>query len=254
MKRLLALTLALAALTGARAADAKSGAKPELHGVIITASSQRFLLATPGTDHSTWVAVGDEFGPWKLSEYNAKDGILVLKQADGSETDLSLASTNIKAGEEAKASVEDAQRMFEHMHFADMIGKVIDNQKKLVGGQFSQGLKRIQGDATPEEMAAFQQQLADTMWNYVDVKKIQEAAAQVYANSFTPSQLNAIADFYDTPTGQAMQAMAPQMNMQLSKIMMSQIQGAMPQIQQMEKDFAAAHKPGAATPAPAPAK
>lgn len=253
MKRILALSLALLACAGARAADAtdpsaaKPAAKqPELHGVIITSSSQRFLLGTPGSDHSAWVGVGDEFGPWKLTDYKAKDEILVLKQKDGTEADISLAASSIKAADEPKATVDDAQRMFDHMHFGDMLGKILDNQKKMVGANMTQGLKRIQGDATPQEMADFQKQLADTLWSGIDMKKIQDNAAQIYASEFTPSQLNAISDFYDTPTGQALQAKTPEISAQMSKLMMAQIQSVVPQVQQMEKDFAAAHKPAAA--------
>jgi hypothetical protein len=231
-------------------APAPSG-KPELRGMIVTGSEQRFLLASGSGGRSTWVSVGDSLGDWEVSSYRLKDGTLILKQKDGGELDLTMANSTVQAGANAKGTLEDAQRLFEKMHMAEMLAKMLDQQKKMIGGQFMQGLKRFQGNAKPEEMTAFQQQVLDKIFSGFDSQKIADNMAQIYSQEFSSDQLRDMADFYDSPTGQATIAKMPEIQMKQAQLIMPQIQAMIPQVNQIEKDFAAQHQPAAAA-SPAP--
>jgi hypothetical protein len=221
-----------------------ASAKPELRGVIVTSSEQRFLLSAGGGSHSKWVGVGDDFGDWKVSEYRIKDATLVLKGKGGAVLELTMATTSVLAADSGKATLEDAQKLFESMHMGDMIKKIMDQQQTMVTAQMDRGLQRIKGNATPEELAAFKQQLVDKMWSGVDSQKITDGIAKIYSEEFTADQIKDMADYYSTPTGQATIAKMPEIQAKQQQLIAPQIQAMIPAIAQMQKDFAAEHRVG----------
>ncbi|HEY3756427.1 MAG TPA: DUF2059 domain-containing protein [Opitutaceae bacterium] len=243
------LFLALGCLATATLVRAADG--PELHGMIVTSEQQRFLIsASPGAK-SDWVGVGEEVGPWKVTEFRAKDQILVLKQADGTEQDLSLVAGSAKQGA-APGTVEEAQHLFEHMHFQEMMTKVLAQQKLMLQGQMRQQAARYKGPATKEEYEKFQDQVLDKIWSGFDMQKISDSMAKIYSETFSSDDLNAMADFYDTPAGQDLMAKQPQVTAKLMPIMQQQMMPQMAAVQQMTQEFNAAHaQPSASAPAPA---
>lgn len=232
-------------------ASAVPADKPELRGMIVTGSEQRFLLASAGNSHATWVGVGDSVGDWKISAYRVKDGTLLLQNAGGGELELTMANSTVQAGGDAKGTLADAQKLFEKMHMAEMLTKMLAQQKKLLSSQFMKGLNQYQGNATPEEMAAFKQQVLDKLFSGFDSQKLTDNLAQIYSQEFSSDQLQDLATFYDSPTGQAAIAKMPEIGMKQQQLLLPQLQAVIPQVTQMEKDFAAQHQAAPASPAAA---
>jgi hypothetical protein len=241
------------------AVQPSASGKPEFRGMLATGKGKRFLLSTPGASQSEWVVVGDSFQGWKLAEYRDAEGVLVLRQPDGTELALSMADKKVTPGE-IKATVADADRVLQKMHFADMLNKMMEQQKQAMAGMFSRQGGKLPPGTTREEMAAFQAKVLDKVFSQIQGSDLEKDVAQIYSNVFTPDELNGLADFYDTPTGQALMAKQPQVQQQMMQVMMPRMMAMQPQIQQMTKDFmaqqaakAAAAQPSAAGSTPAPA-
>jgi hypothetical protein len=236
------------------AVQASASEKPEFRGILTTAKGKRFLLSTPGATQTEWAVVGDSFQGWKLVDFREAEGTLVLRQGDGREMTLSMAEKKVTPGE-VKATVEDADRVLKKMHFSEMFAKMIDQQKQAMAKMFMQQNGKLPPNTTREEMAAFQSKVLDKVFSQMAGPDMENAVAQVYSNVFTPDELNGLAEFYDTPTGQALIAKQPEAQQQMMQVMMPKIMAMQPEIQQMQKDFSAqqAAKAAAQTPTPAAA-
>jgi len=236
------------------AVQANASEKPEFRGILTTAKGKRFLLSTPGATQTNWVVVGDSFQGWNVADFRESEGALVLRQNDGKEITLSMAEKKVTPGE-VKATVEDADRVLKKMHFSEMLTKMLDQQKQAMAKMFAQQGGKLPPNTTREEMAAFQSKVLDKIFSQMGGSDMEQQVAQIYSNVFSPDELNGIADFYDTPTGQALMAKQPEVQQQMMQVMMPKIMAMQPEIQQMSKDFAAqqAAKAAAAQPsAPAP--
>lgn len=235
----------LALGTLVRAADG-----PELHGMIVTSDQQRFLISPAPGAKSDWVAVGDDVGPWKVTEFRAKDQMLVLKQTDGTEQDLSLVAGGAKQGE-APGTIEQAQHLFDRMHFQEMMTKILGQQKLMMQSQMKQQADHYHGPATKEEYEKFQGQVLDKLWSGFDMQKISESMAKIYSETFSSDDLNAMADFYDTPAGKDLISKQPEVSAKLLPLIQQQMAPQMAQVQQMAQEFNAAHaQPAPSAPAP----
>jgi hypothetical protein len=240
----------------AAAVQPAAPAKPEFRGMLATKKEKRFLLSTPGASNSEWVVVGDSFQGWKLVSYNDTEATLLLKQSDGTQFVLSMAVKKVTPGD-IKAMVSDAERVLKKMHFADMMNKVLEQQKQAILQMSArQGGGKLPPGTTKEEMAAFQVKVLDKVFSQIQGSDMENDIAQIYSNVFSPDELNGLADFYDTPTGQALIAKQPAVQQQMMQVMMPRMMALQPQIQQMTSEFTAqqAAKAAAAAPAaPAPA-
>lgn len=256
------ITLALLALAAASVAAADSpvtpaassssaAAKPELRGVLATASEQRFDLSLPGSAHSEWVSVGDTFAGWKVAAYRWADSTLVLRQGDGTELDLSLAASHIAAAEN-KATVADAEAVLQKMHFAKMFTKMMDQQIKAMSGMSKQIAAQLGLNANPDVFAAYQKKSMDLIQSVFSGDEMESAMAQAYSDVFTKDQLDGLGDFFDSPVGQAYTDQMPAVNQRLQAQLMPKVMALMPQLQALGKEQAAALK-ASASPAPTPA-
>ena len=235
----------------AAAVQPAAPAKPEFRGMLATKKEKRFLLSTPGVSNSEWVVVGDSFQGWKLESYNDADSTLLLKQSDGTQFTLSMADKKVTPGE-LKATVADADRVLKKMHFAEMMNKVLEQQKQaMIQMMARQGGGKLPPGTTREEMAAFQAKVLDKVFSQIQGSDMENDIAQIYSNVFTPDELNGLADFYDTPTGQALIAKQPAVQQQMMQVMMPRMMALQPQIQQMTSDFKAQQAAKAAAAAPA---
>jgi hypothetical protein len=235
------------------AVQAGASDKPEFRGMLTTGKEKRFLLSTPGASHSEWEVVGDSFQGWKLVEFRDADGILVLRQGNGTELSLSMAGKKVAPGE-IKATVEDADRVLKKMHFSEMMAKMLEQQKQTMAQMFARQGGKLPPGTTREEMAAFQSKVLDKVFSQIQGSDLEKDVAKIYSNVFTPDELSGLADFYDTPTGQALTDKQPQLQQQMMQVMMPRMMAIQPEIQQMTKDFMAQQAAkAAAAPAPAPA-
>jgi len=266
-KRFLFLTGLLGVAAAAAAADepmapaapppasapASGSGKPEFRGILTTSGERRFLLSTPGATHSDWSAIGDSFQEWKVARYDESAGTLFLQKPGGSELKLTLAGQHI-TGSDAKATIADAQRVLNKMHFNEMIDKMLEQQKKAMAQMMAQQRKgKLPPGTTPEEMAAFQQQVLDKLWSGMKGSDFQQDVATIYTNVFTPDELNGLSDFYATSTGQMLIAKQPLVSQQMGQMMMTRVMAMQPAIQQMQQEFTAQHAAAAPAPSPAPA-
>lgn len=228
--------------------------------MLATKKEKRFLLSTPGVSNSEWVVVGDSFQGWKLVSYNDADSTLLLRLSDGTQFMLSMADKKVTPGE-LKATVADADRVLKKMHFAEMMNKILEQQKQAIMQMTArQGGGKLPPGTTKEEMAAFQAKVLDKVFSQIQGSDMENDIAQIYSKVFSPDELNGLADFYDTPTGQALIAKQPAVQQQMMQVMMPRMMALQPQIQQMTSDFkaeqaakAAAAAPAAPAPAAAPA-
>jgi hypothetical protein len=217
--------------------------------MLVTSGTRQFMLSNSGGATSEWVGLGESFGDWNLVSYGEKDGTLVLKKSDGTELDLVLASSKVGAAE-VKATLADAQRVLEKMHFGEMMGKVLEGQRTAQLAAIRASLTK-QGKS-PEEIdkiIAQQASVMNRMWAGIDMKSLQNSMAQIYSEEFTADQLNGISQFYDTSAGQATLEKAPEIQHKLMQVLMPQLMAARQQMQVEQQAQKAAASP-AATPPP----
>jgi hypothetical protein len=224
--------------------------KPEFRGMLATKKEKRFLLSTPGATSSEWVVVGDSFQGWTLVAYNDSESTLLLRQSDGKEFTLSMAEKKVTPGE-LKATVADADRVLKKMHFSEMMDKMLQQQKQAMAAMMARQSTKLPPGTTKEEMAAFQSKVLDKIFSQIQGSDMENDIAQIYSNVFSPDELNGLADFYDTSTGQALIAKQPEIQQQMMQAIMPRMMALQPQIGQMTADFKAQQAAKAAAAAPA---
>lgn len=208
---------------------------PELRGMLATGADRRFALATPGDNQTAWVGIGDSFAGWKLSAYRAAEDALVLTQ-DGREVLLKLSSSKIGVTDE-KATLADAEAVLTKMKFESMLGKILEQQKQTTVGM----MKKMMGNAKgvdQKDFAAFQAKVMDTMYAAMKPEEMKGDFARIYSDVFTKGELQGLADFYDTPTGQALIDKQPVIQQKSMEVLMPRIMAAMPKVQQLSAEFA----------------
>jgi len=244
--------LVLAGLLCAATLRAAEPVVPELRGMLATGADRRFALATPGGDQPAWVAVGDNFAGWKLSAYRPAEDALVLTK-DGKEVLLKLSASTVGVAVE-KATLADAEQVLTKMKFEAMIGKILEQQKQAMLGM----TKKMTGSAKGANQAdydAFQAKVMNAMYASMKPEEMKADFARVYSEVFTKGELQGLANFYDSPTGQAMIDKQPEVQQKTMAVIMPRMMAAMPKIQELSAEFGkeqAAKKDAApATPAPA---
>ena len=239
----------MAGLLGVAAVRAAEPAAPELRGMLATGADRRFALSIPGDNQTAWIAVGDNFAGWKLSAYRASEDALVLNK-DGKEVLLKLSASKIDVAD-AKATLADAEAVLNKMKFDDMIGKVLEQQKKASVGIMKTMMGNVKG-VDPTDVVAFQSKVMDAFYAAMKPTEMKTDFARVYSDVFTKGELQGLADFYGTPTGQALIEKQPEVQKKTMEIMMPRMMAAMPQVQKLSAEFAkeqAAKKAAAAPPA-----
>ncbi len=246
-----------ASTPAAAPAPAANSPKVEFRGLLATGGEHRFLLSTPGGTKSEWLDVGDSFQDWTVDSYREKDGTLVLKNSNGGELDLQMAASVIGKAD-VKATLADAQRVLEKIHFGEMMLKVINSQRTAQLAAMRDALqKRGMEPDQIEKIIAQQTKVMDRIWSTIDAKELQNDIAQIYSEEYTPDQLEGISEFYDTPAGQATLEKAPEIQQKLMKVLMPKVLAAQQQImaeakaQKAAEQAAQAQKAPAGAPAPA---
>ena len=249
--------VALAAFAAEPAPAPASDAPPELRGVLISGADQRFALTLPSGARTGWVGIGESFEGWKLASYNQTDGALVVKK-DGQEVSIKLASSKVGAAD-VKATIADAEEVFRKMNFDEMLGKLMDQQKKNSLNMVRQMLARNPPKGVSvEDRMALQEKIMDVMFAELKPETLRADFAKAYSEVFTKDELSGLADFYGTPAGQAMTAKQPELQQKMMEIIQPRMLAAMPKMQQMSQEFEQQQKakqqaePAAAPAAPAP--
>ncbi len=239
--RVLILLLALT-IPGARAAD--GGSPPELRGMLAAGGERRFALATVGSDQTGWVAVGETFAGWKVAEYHAADDSIVLSR-DGKQVTVHLSSSVIGTTETAPATpatLADAEDVLNKMKFGQMMTQarmqsMFDMIKKMGGGKA----------LTPDQQAA-QSKVMEAMAAAMNSDEVRAGVAQAYSEVFTADELHGLADFYGTPTGQALINKQSELS---QKMMAAMIPPLTKVLHAMKPQATAASQPVSTPPVPA---
>jgi hypothetical protein len=238
-------TLLLATLVTCSCAFAQAPApekapdgKPEFGGMLVTGGETRYMLSIPGVEHGRWLAIGGSIGGWTLAEYRTKEGTLVLHKEGSPNLELALAGSRVTPGG-AKATLADAQALFDKMNFSRIFEKMMEQQRAGMGAMVKQltGGKAPPG-VSPETFAEQQQKLMDTVFSEMSAKDFEADMAKVYSEVFTKDELDSVADFYGTPAGQALLAKTPELQQKAQAAMMPRIMAAMPKVQQLARQFA----------------
>lgn len=234
---------------------------PTFNATLTSGGESRFVLIGADSKPSTWLKVGDSFDGYTVKDYDAKASALDLER-EGKVSRVTLATGTVKAGALAAtpATLADAQAVLNSMHFENMMSRVIDQQKTMVNRMLQQMSARMNiPPQNREDLVAFQKKVMDEMMSALNADQLKDDAAQVYSKVFTKEQLDAMAAFYSTPTGEEISAKLPDAQQKMQELMMPRIMAMMPKIQQMGREFAmeqqakAQAAQAAAQPAPAAA-
>jgi hypothetical protein len=235
--RFAALAFAALATFAAEPAPAPANdAPPELRGILISGADQRFALSLPGGARTGWAGIGESFEGWKLASYSPADETLVVKK-DGREASIKLASSKVGTAD-VKATIADAEEVFRKMNFDEMLGKLLDQQKKNSLNMVRQMVARSGSKGgSVEDRMALQEKIMDVMFAELKPESLRADFAKAYSEVFTKDELSGLADFYGTPAGQAMTAKQPELQQKMSEIIQPRIMAALPKIQQMSQEF-----------------
>ena len=225
------------------------------NAVLTVGKEHRFGVSSPGGAHSAWLGLGGEFEGYKLEAFDDKTQVLTLTH-EGQTLHVSLASGSIQTLT-TKATIEDAAEVMNKMKFEQMMGRMIEQQKKSLAGMSKQMLGQMAGKVSAEDFTAYQSKVMDALWAEMKPEDLKNEMVKIYAELFTKDELRGMSDFYSTPAGQAMIDKQPEMQMKLLEVMSPRMAKAMPKIQQLAQEFAQQQKAKAAAaatpPAPAPA-
>jgi hypothetical protein len=137
-----------------------------------------------------------------------------------------------------KANPADAEAVLAAMHYDEMMGKGLNQQKQAALAYTRQMLTKMNLSGTsPQDMEAFEHKALDAAWAGLTPEEIHADAVQIYSEVFTTDELHAMADFYRSPAGQSMMAKQPQVQQKIMAVIRPKMMLVMPKIQQMMHDF-----------------
>jgi hypothetical protein len=129
-----------------------------------------------------------------------------------------------------------ADAVLKAVHYDEMMGKALDQQKQMIR---QMAMRASMPGTSAEDIAAFQQKAVDAAFVGLSAEEIHAVAVRNYAETFTTDELHAIADFYNSPAGQAYATKRLQTEQKIGAALRPRVMEAMQKIQQMTRDFAA---------------
>jgi len=254
-------SLLLAVLTASAALAADS--TPLFNALLTIGKEQRFVLAQEDGTASGWLKLGDNYAGYTIKSYDAAAATLDLER-DGKTVKVTLVNgAGVKdAPAPTAATLADAENVFRVMRFDEMMGKMIESQKKAMSPMIMQSMTAVAArmNLTPEEKEEFlamQKKGFDDMMSSIMGPEMRADMAKAYSETFSKEELAGLANFYGTPTGQALVDKTPAVSAKMQQLMMPRLQQSMMQLQKTARDFAvdikAKHDAAAAAAVPAPA-
>lgn len=125
------------------------------------------------------------------------------------------------------------------IHVDRTMDQVMDNVRQQVTSMTTQ---MIGGRATPqqkEQLATFQNQIFELVNSRMGWKALEPEYIELYAQSFTDEELDAIIAFYKSPAGVSMIAKTPELTQKAMALSQRKAAEMMPEVQKMVRDFAA---------------
>jgi uncharacterized protein len=195
-----------------------------------------FGLGVPG-GRSGWVKIGENFEGFTVKSFDEAAETLTLEKG-GESSRLSLASARVETLN-TKPTLAEATEVVEKMKFEQMLGRLIENQKRALMDLTKQMAAEQGTQVSTPEYGAFQAKLMDALWAEMKPEELQKEFTKIYADLFTRDELKAMSSFYSTPAGQAMVDKEPEMQQRLMNVLMPRMMRARPKIEQLSRDFAA---------------
>ena len=256
------MTLRLALLTlvsavALRAADTL----PLFNATLAIGREHRFVLVDSTGKTSSFLKLGEGFAGYTLKDYDTKTGELSLERGGKiSKVTLVADAAAVNAPAKTPATIADATALLNAMNFEQMMDKTMAGIKKQQAAMAEKMTMQMAGpNADREAITSFQKKIFDEMMSALTGAEVKADIAKAYTEVFTKEEMQALAGFYSSPTGQMFSEKQPILAEKMNEAMMPRMMAAMPKVQQMAKDFAAEQKAkkaaagGRAAPAPAPA-
>ena len=168
---------------------------------------------------------------------------------------LALGSVAIAAEPaDAAKSQELAGKLMETMKISETMTRSLEMMKKI---QLNMMAKRLKGQEL-QNMEELNRLMMDLVTRELNWEKLKAPITNIYAESFTVEELEAMIKFYESPIGKKLLAKQPEMQQKTMQLMQSVMMKLMPEMEKVAKEFAEKQKSAApakadATPAPAPA-
>ncbi|MBS1799265.1 MAG: DUF2059 domain-containing protein [Acidobacteria bacterium] len=104
--------------------------------------------------------------------------------------------------------------------------------------------------AQKEKFDTFQQKLKQTTEEQIGWKILEPAYIDLYAKTYTETELDAILTFYKSPAGQSMLNKSPELSTQSVQMVQAKMSVLQPQLQKLAEDFVQSTRPTSAQPPP----
>jgi len=165
---------------------------------------------------------------------------------------LSAAAAAAMAAQSGPPSDESIRKIFAVTHLSSILDTYMAQMKTSMRAGMQQATaskplndrqRQIMDDMGDKMVALVQEQL--------DWPDLEAQITQVYRESYTQKDVDAMLAFYRSPTGQKVIAKQPQVMQQMSQYAMSRMKDLLPKLQQLQRDTAAQLK-AAASDSPAP--
>jgi hypothetical protein len=137
-----------------------------------------------------------------------------------------------------RADPAAVEAMLAAVHFDETMDQALSRQKQIYLGKTRQMMANLSlPGMPPAEMQAASQKILDAAWAKLNLKEVHAIAARNYGAMFTPQELRAIADFYNTPAGQAYLEKQPETQQNIVAAIRPHLTQVMHAIQIMVYDY-----------------
>jgi hypothetical protein len=134
------------------------------------------------------------------------------------------------------AAVEAALKA---MHYDAMIGKLVDQQKQMIIARLQQTLAMMKSSImSKEEFLAFEQKAVDDAKARITPAQIHRDLAQAYSEVFTTGELQAMANFYNTPAGQSVSMKQADLERKIIEVLRPRLMRLASDTQRVAAEFA----------------
>ncbi|MFA6102880.1 MAG: DUF2059 domain-containing protein [Victivallaceae bacterium] len=141
---------------------------------------------------------------------------------------------------------ELAEKLLDTMKISAAMTRSLDMMKKM---QLDIMSNRLKGKDL-QNMEELNRAMMELVTRELSWEKLKAPIVNIYAESFTAEELDAMVKFYESPIGKKLMDKQPEMQQKTMKLMQSIMMKLLPEMEKVAKDFAEKQKPAA----PAPAK
>jgi hypothetical protein len=163
---------------------------------------------------------------------------------------MSVVAAAAVAAEPGVPSEESIRRLFEVTHLSSLLDSYMTQVKTSVRAGLQQGMAdKPLNDRQRQIMDDMGDKMVALMREGLDWPGLEAQITQVYRETFTQKDVDAMLAFYRSPAGQKAIAKQPQIMQQMSQYAMGRMKDLLPQLEQLQRDTAAQLKAAGDPPA-----